>query len=356
MIIQLKKFLDERLPREDLLHRDRALRALPQAPVRQQGRGGHRPGRARPGPGALPVRPPGAALRPPHPDRVAQAGHLRPGDAEDRDGACWAARSSAGSRPRKERSISIYGDKGLLVGNLMDQEVWFYENGDVGIDYSDNYYQNVIMGRVSEGKVIKFPIKQGGAPAQGAGVLLRSRPGRGAGLRSAVRQAGRAVLAGGAGLRPKRTEIVRFDSGRKVASWSMQQRRCIPRRSSARTCKIWNWVQVRENAEIGENTIISKGVYVDFGVKIGRNVKIQNNVSVYHGVTIEDGVFVGPHVCFTNDKRPARHQPRRQPEGRRRLGGGAHPDPVRALARRQLHDPARGDGRPLRHGRARGPS
>jgi UDP-2-acetamido-3-amino-2,3-dideoxy-glucuronate N-acetyltransferase len=68
--------------------------------------------------------------------------------------------------------------------------------------------------------------------------------------------------------------------------------------------KIWNWVQVRENAIIGQNSIISKGVYIDFGVRIGSNVKIQNNVSVYHGVTIEDGVFVGPHVCFTNDKRP----------------------------------------------------
>jgi UDP-2-acetamido-3-amino-2,3-dideoxy-glucuronate N-acetyltransferase len=68
--------------------------------------------------------------------------------------------------------------------------------------------------------------------------------------------------------------------------------------------KIWNWVQVRENASIGNNSIISKGVYIDFGVKIGNNVKIQNNVSVYHGVTIEDGVFIGPHVCFTNDKIP----------------------------------------------------
>jgi UDP-N-acetylglucosamine 3-dehydrogenase len=62
--------------------------------------------------------------------------------------------------PRKERSLSIYGDKGMLLGNLVDQEVWFYENGDVGIDYSDNYYQNVIWGRVSEGKVIKFPIRK----------------------------------------------------------------------------------------------------------------------------------------------------------------------------------------------------
>jgi UDP-N-acetylglucosamine 3-dehydrogenase len=62
--------------------------------------------------------------------------------------------------PRKERSITIYGDKGILTGNLMDQEVWFFENGDVEVDYSDNYYQNVLLGRVSEGKVIKFPIKK----------------------------------------------------------------------------------------------------------------------------------------------------------------------------------------------------
>lgn len=67
---------------------------------------------------------------------------------------------------------------------------------------------------------------------------------------------------------------------------------------------IWNHAQVRENASLGENCILSKGVYIDAGVSIGNNVKIQNYVSVYHGVTIEDGVFVGPHVCFTNDLRP----------------------------------------------------
>jgi UDP-2-acetamido-3-amino-2,3-dideoxy-glucuronate N-acetyltransferase len=61
---------------------------------------------------------------------------------------------------------------------------------------------------------------------------------------------------------------------------------------------------VREGARIGDNTILSKGVYIDTGVQIGKNVKVQNNVSVYHGVVIEDGVFVGPHACFTNDKRP----------------------------------------------------
>jgi UDP-2-acetamido-3-amino-2,3-dideoxy-glucuronate N-acetyltransferase len=67
---------------------------------------------------------------------------------------------------------------------------------------------------------------------------------------------------------------------------------------------IWHQAQVREGVRIGHNCIIGKGVYVDAGVSIGDNVKIQNYTSVYHGVTIEDGVFVGPHVCFTNDLRP----------------------------------------------------
>ena len=67
---------------------------------------------------------------------------------------------------------------------------------------------------------------------------------------------------------------------------------------------IWHHAQVREGAKIGSNCIIGKGVYVDAGVSLGNNVKIQNYVSVYHGVTVEDGVFIGPHVCFTNDMRP----------------------------------------------------
>ncbi len=67
---------------------------------------------------------------------------------------------------------------------------------------------------------------------------------------------------------------------------------------------IWHQAQVRERAVIGKGCVIGKGVYVDFEVQIGDHVKIQNYVSVYHGVTLEDGVFVGPHVCFTNDLRP----------------------------------------------------
>lgn len=67
---------------------------------------------------------------------------------------------------------------------------------------------------------------------------------------------------------------------------------------------IWHHAQVREGVHIGNNCILGKGVYLDEDVSIGDNVKIQNYVSVYHGVTLEDGVFVGPHVCFTNDMNP----------------------------------------------------
>lgn len=68
--------------------------------------------------------------------------------------------------------------------------------------------------------------------------------------------------------------------------------------------KIWHLCHIRRNAHIGENCVIGRGVFVDAGVQIGNAVKIQNYVSVFHGVTIEDGVFVGPHVCFTNDLFP----------------------------------------------------
>jgi acetyltransferase-like isoleucine patch superfamily enzyme len=68
--------------------------------------------------------------------------------------------------------------------------------------------------------------------------------------------------------------------------------------------QIWLFCQIRENVRIGKGCIFGKGVYVDSDVTIGDNVKIQNNASIYTGVTIEDGVFVGPHVCFTNDKVP----------------------------------------------------
>ena len=81
--------------------------------------------------------------------------------------------------------------------------------------------------------------------------------------------------------------------------------------------KIWNHAQVREGAQIGSDCIISNGVYIDANVRIGDLVKIENKVSVFQGVTIEDKVFIGPHVCFTNDKLPRSVSP----DGTKKSGG-----------------------------------
>ena len=76
-----------------------------------------------------------------------------------------------------------------------------------------------------------------------------------------------------------------------------------------------------EDADIGENTIIRDFVNI-YGCKIGKNckiaafVEIQKDVNIGDncaieafayiptGVKLEDEVFIGPHVCFTNDKKP----------------------------------------------------
>ena len=73
--------------------------------------------------------------------------------------------------------------------------------------------------------------------------------------------------------------------------------------------KVWHQVQIRTGAKIGNNCNFGKSVFIDTNVSIGNNVKIQNLVSVYQGVTIEDDVFVGPHVCFTNDLLPRAQSP-----------------------------------------------
>jgi len=76
-----------------------------------------------------------------------------------------------------------------------------------------------------------------------------------------------------------------------------------------------------EDASIGEDTIVrdyvnlygctvGKGckiaAYAEIqrGVVIGDRCKIEAFAFIPTGVTIEDEVFVGPHVCFTNDKVP----------------------------------------------------
>jgi UDP-2-acetamido-3-amino-2,3-dideoxy-glucuronate N-acetyltransferase len=56
---------------------------------------------------------------------------------------------------------------------------------------------------------------------------------------------------------------------------------------------------------IGAGAKIGAFVEIRRDVTVGQNVKIQAFAFIPEGVTIEDGVFIGPHVCFTNDRYPS---------------------------------------------------
>jgi UDP-2-acetamido-3-amino-2,3-dideoxy-glucuronate N-acetyltransferase len=55
---------------------------------------------------------------------------------------------------------------------------------------------------------------------------------------------------------------------------------------------------------IGDGCKIASFVEIQRGVSLGRNVKVEAFAFIPSGVTIEEGAFVGPHVCFTNDRYP----------------------------------------------------
>jgi acetyltransferase-like isoleucine patch superfamily enzyme len=55
---------------------------------------------------------------------------------------------------------------------------------------------------------------------------------------------------------------------------------------------------------IGKNCVVGAFTEIQTKVVIGDRCKIEAFAFIPTGVTIEDGVFIGPHVCFTNDKYP----------------------------------------------------
>ena len=56
---------------------------------------------------------------------------------------------------------------------------------------------------------------------------------------------------------------------------------------------------------IGDNCKIASVVEIQRGVVLGNNVKVEAFAFIPTGVTVEDVAFIGPHVCFTNDRYPA---------------------------------------------------
>jgi acetyltransferase-like isoleucine patch superfamily enzyme len=63
-----------------------------------------------------------------------------------------------------------------------------------------------------------------------------------------------------------------------------------------------HFVLIRSETEIGDDCLVGTGTIIDGKVKIGNNVKIQSAVYIPPNTIIHDNVFVGPRVCFTNDK------------------------------------------------------
>lgn len=66
---------------------------------------------------------------------------------------------------------------------------------------------------------------------------------------------------------------------------------------------IWNHCNLYR-CKIGKNCRIASFVEIGEGVIIGNNCKIEAFAFIPKGVTIGNSVFIGPHVCFTNDKYP----------------------------------------------------
>jgi acetyltransferase-like isoleucine patch superfamily enzyme len=56
--------------------------------------------------------------------------------------------------------------------------------------------------------------------------------------------------------------------------------------------------------QIGDGCKIASFVEIQRGAVLGKNVKVEAFAFIPTGVMIEDGAFIGPHVCFTNDRYP----------------------------------------------------
>jgi len=72
---------------------------------------------------------------------------------------------------------------------------------------------------------------------------------------------------------------------------------------------VWRWSHICKGAKIGNNVMIGERVHVGPNVIIGNNVRVQNGVDIFEGAVIEDDVFIGPHTCFTNIRKPKTTRP-----------------------------------------------
>ena len=67
---------------------------------------------------------------------------------------------------------------------------------------------------------------------------------------------------------------------------------------------IWQYVVILKDAIIGDDCNICSHVFIENDVVIGNRVTIKSGTQIWDGIRIQDDVFIGPNVCFSNDKFP----------------------------------------------------
>lgn len=72
-----------------------------------------------------------------------------------------------------------------------------------------------------------------------------------------------------------------------------------------KNCKVWQPEKsVLLECEIGDDCTIHAPVWIGNDVVIGDRCKVQAFAFIPKGVSVGNDCFIGPHVCFTNDREP----------------------------------------------------
>ena len=84
--------------------------------------------------------------------------------------------------------------------------------------------------------------------------------------------------------------------------------RTAPDVKLGRDVKLFGFVNLY-GCTVGDETRVGCFVEIQKNATIGTRCKIQSHSFICEGVTIEDEVFIGHHVCFTNDRWPRACRP-----------------------------------------------
>ncbi len=75
-----------------------------------------------------------------------------------------------------------------------------------------------------------------------------------------------------------------------------------------------HFVLIRQNCTIGDNVSIGSYTELSHDVIIGHRVRIHSHCFIPEGTHIMDDAWIGPRVCFTNDKYPGKSIPSSEKE------------------------------------------